>query len=72
MFADMMEFGNETGRQVIANNTTDYHPMMRWGGSGTGSFFWIHVFLATATWILVIVVLIALARWLWKKGDKVK
>ncbi len=42
------------------------HPMMM--GSGTNSV-WIFSTLTLVTWILVIAVLIALLRWLWKKGD---
>ena len=40
---------------------------------GTGQVFWqIHWALGFIIWILVIVLLIALIRWVWKKGDKVK
>ena len=39
----------------------------------TGSWqtgFWVWSILAWVTWLLIIVALIALIRWLWKKGDK--
>ena len=39
----------------------------RGGGLGwlwMGGLFWL------VTWILLILVLVALLRWLWKKGDK--
>ncbi len=45
------------------------HPMMWWVGNNP-STFWLFGLLWLATWILVIFVLFALARWLWKKGDK--
>lgn len=38
--------------------------MMGSGGIWFGGVFWL------ITWILVIAVLAALVRWLWKKGDK--
>jgi len=47
------------------------HPMMWWSG-GNQNVAWFGGLLWLVTWILVIVVLVALARWLWKKGDKVK
>ncbi len=47
------------------------HPMMWWAGN-TGGMFWLFGFLSLTTWIIVIIVLAALARWLWKKSDKVR
>ncbi|MBI2327690.1 hypothetical protein HYU92_05230 [Candidatus Curtissbacteria bacterium] len=45
------------------------HPMMWWGG-GNQVTYTLFSILWLITWILVVIVLIALARWLWKKGDK--
>jgi len=71
MFADMMRYGASPAPQGFDDRYFwGNHPMMLWGGSG--SAFWIFGILWIATWILAIVVLIALIRWLWKKGDKVK
>ena len=47
------------------------HPMMGWFGNSNaswvvGSVFWL------ITWLLIIAVLVALVRWLWKKGDSEK
>ena len=74
MFADMMRWGTESGQKLYDGRDfgANYHPMMWWGGSGGSSFFWFHAILALITWVLVIIVLIALIRWFWKKGDKVK
>lgn len=47
------------------------HPMMWWAGSNLNTF-WLFGLLWLITWILIIVVLVALVRWLWKKGDKVR
>ena len=62
-------------------NWTGY-PMMGpgmmgwWGGSqmtgGWQTGFWLWSILAWVTWLLIIVALVALIRWLWKKGDKEK
>ncbi len=42
-------------------------------GQGYGNEFpVIHFILAVVTWVIFVVVLIALARWLWYKGDKEK
>lgn len=40
-----------------------------WGMMGQGGF-WLWSILSWATWVLVLVVLVALIRWLWKKGNK--
>ena len=69
MLADMMRWGTESGQQLPNERFFEgNHPMM-WAGGGFGAF-WVFGILCIVTWILVIVVLIALARWLWFKGDK--
>lgn len=60
-------------------NTYSWQDMMGpgmmgfWGDSsmmgGWQAGFWLWSILAWVTWILIIVALIALIRWLWKKGD---
>ena len=70
MFADMMRYGNDVGQRTYDDRLWENHPMMWWSG-GSGAF-WVFGILCLVTWILVIVALIALIRWLWKKGDKVK
>ncbi len=71
MFADMMRYGASPAPQVFDDRYFwGHHPMMWWGNSG--SAFWFFGILWIATWTLVIITLVALIRWLWKKGDKVK
>lgn len=67
MFAQMMRFGTETQKD-FDGKVWGTHPMM-WGWGNQGAF-WLYSVLWLATWILLIVALIALIRWLWKKGDK--
>lgn len=47
-----------------------------WGDSGMmggwQTAFWLWSILAWVTWILIIVALITLIRWFWKKGDQEK
>lgn len=42
------------------------HPMMGFAGGNT---MWVFGIIWLITWLLVIAVLVALLRWLWKKGD---
>ena len=64
---DMMRYGTEAAQKNLDDRYFRYHPMMQWAG---GNGLWIYGLLCIVTWILVIAVLIALLRWLWKKGDK--
>lgn len=43
------------------------HPMMGWVGQNNAA--WVFGIFWVITWLLVIAVLFALLRWLWKKGD---
>lgn len=72
MFADMMRYGTESGQRLFDGKgvTWGNRPMM-WGFGSDPGVFWFFSILWVTTWVLVIVVLIALIRWLWKKGDKV-
>jgi len=45
------------------------HPMMGFTGAGGA---WAFSIIWLITWLLVVAVLIALVRWLWKKGDSNK
>ena len=73
MFADMMRWGTDSAQSLPTDDRyfRSYHPMMWWAGNNS-SAIWVFGFLWIVTWILVIVVLIALVRWLWKKGDKAR
>lgn len=72
LIAQMMRYGTDAAQK---GNDGQYlwrsHPMMQWMGNNSQAF-WIFGILWLISWILVIAVLIALVRWLWKKGDKVK
>lgn len=68
MYADMMRFGNEASREVIDDRYFNYHPAMWWASGGSNAL-WFFGILCLVTWILFIVLLIALIRWFWKKGD---
>lgn len=45
---------------------------MMWGWGQNPTLWWLHGILAIITWVLFIAVLVALLRWLWKKGDKAR
>jgi ABC-type uncharacterized transport system permease subunit len=49
---------------------TFQHPMMMFFGNNPGAL-WLFGILWIITWVLFMAVLVALLRWLWKKGDKV-
>lgn len=70
LLTDMMQFETESADKILDDRYFRYHPMMQWLGDGTG--LWLYSLLWLVTWVLVIAVLIALVRWLWKKGDKVR
>lgn len=71
MFADMMRLGNEATEKGFDDRFWASHPMMWWGAQNAG-VFWFFSILWLVTWVLIIIALIALIRWLWKKGDKAK
>jgi len=48
------------------------HHSMMWSMGNNSGALWFFGILWLITWILVIVVLVALVRWLWKKGDEEK
>lgn len=60
---DMMRYGTDGAQRSLDGRWAN--PMM-YGG---GNVLYLHAVLGLITWILVIAVLIALLRWLWKKGD---
>lgn len=63
--------GNASGSAWYPQMNDYMRQMMSPYLSGPGSYFWqFQWILCLVTWILVIVLLIALIRWVWKKGDK--
>lgn len=70
MLAQMGRYGNgPLDKDINDGGFWTNHPMMM--GMGTNGI-WIYSILSLITWILLIAVLFALLRWLWKKGDKTK
>lgn len=37
-----------------------------------GPYVWVYALLHLLTWLAFLAVLVGVARWVWKKGDKVK
>lgn len=60
----MGDFTNQTADQ------TWHCPMMGGLSSLGGGWMWFGGVFWLVTWILVVAVLVALLRWLWKKGGK--
>ena len=69
LVANMMRYGadNALGKGAEGAQLWANHPMM-WGYSSGGAI-WVWSIFCIVSWVAVIAVLIALARWLWKKGD---
>lgn len=70
MFTDMMRFNDDLNGK-FDDRLWSNHPMMWWAGGNQGAF-WFYSFLWLITWVLIIIALIVLIRWLWKKGNKVR
>lgn len=69
ILGSMMRFGTDSAGFEIDDRTGIRAHMMGWAANSP-SVFWLHSTLALITWILIIAVLAALLRWLWKKGSK--
>lgn len=69
MLAQLRRYPNGSLDKDINGGLWANHPMMM--GMDTNGI-WIYSILSLVTWILVIAVLFALLRWLWKKGDKTR
>lgn len=61
-------FDNGSGRETMTNIMKD----MMWPyRTGAGRVYWqFHWILELLTWGLVIALLVAAVRWLWRKGDE--
>lgn len=63
--------GDATASSEWGGITNLMREMMGPYRSGGGYVFWqFHWLLELVTWVLLIVLLVALIRWIWKKGDK--
>lgn len=73
LLASMMRWGASPAPQGYYDDRFWSSRPMMWGWANQNpTLWWLHGILAFVTWVLVIIVLVALARWLWKKGDKVR
>lgn len=77
MFALLAHMGeaSETGEMVEMMRQMRSMGMMGWGmmpfgGGWTSAWLWLGGTIWLVVWVLVILVLVALLRWLWKKGSK--
>lgn len=70
LLAPVLRFENDLPKD-FDDRYWSWHPMMWWGAQNTGAF-WLFSILWLVTWVLIIIALIVLIRWLWKKGDKVR
>ncbi len=71
ILAQVMRYGNQSGAATRPSSGTGVRSMMGWAGNNPTAVF-LNDLLGLITWILIIAVLFALLRVLWKKGDKVK
>lgn len=80
--APMMQWGQDATKSVSPDDVNNWNNwgygmmgrhwglvngMMSWEN---GWILWVWQVLCLVTWFLVVLVLIALFRWLWKKGSK--
>lgn len=49
--------------------SSGYYPGAVQNTASNPAVFAVHYFLGVFTWLLIIAVLVALLRWLWKKGN---
>lgn len=70
MLISMMRFGTDSAAGDFDDRTGFRGKMMGWAGNQNA--VWLNDLLGLITWILIIAVLAALLRVLWKKGDKIK
>lgn len=64
----MMRYGYYGATGGASGNGNYAYPMF----AQNVGFLWFHMVLAAITWLVVLAILIALARWLWYKGDREK
>lgn len=72
LVAQMMKFGSESAGKGYADGRVLRDHSMMWSSGPNHPAFWLGSIFCIITWAVVIATLIALARWLWFKGDKEK
>lgn len=70
MFGYMSRYATDAARSGNWDDRYFYGRPMMWGFGGGQSGLVVGSVFSVITWILVIMVLVALFRWLWKKGNK--
>ena len=68
MLANMMRFGEEATRRGFLDERSWGSHQLIWPSSPTMT--WVAVFMCVISWLVFLAVLVALARWLWLKGNK--
>lgn len=71
LLANMMRYGADSAQKGFEDDRLWANHQMMWAG-GNNSFVLVHLVLGLITWLALLALLIALARWLWFKGDKEK
>lgn len=67
----MMRLAHMMGEVSGEATNNVWHCPMMFGLTGMGAgWMWLGSLIWLATWILIIAVLVALLRWLWKKGGE--
>lgn len=70
MFPQAVQYGAQQQGQPFYNNPAGGSVGVMGAGVMNPSMMWFASFLWLISWIAVIAVLVALARWLWKLGNK--
>lgn len=71
VLAQMVRYGTQSGVVAGPNSGAGVRSMMGWAGNNPSAVL-LNDLLGLITWILIIAVLFALLRVLWKKGNKIK
>lgn len=62
----MMRYGSESAKG-LRGDEWDRHMIF---AGASDSFIWLHSALVFITWLAILAVLIAIARWFWFKGNR--
>jgi len=66
----MIDFHTKKGMITSVKGKTEYGMHMGMAKRNLGFYGGVKVLLATVTWLVMIALLVAMARYFWKKGDK--
>ena len=68
----MMRFGSESAQRGFTDDRVWRNGSMMWANGSNHPAFWLGWIFCIITWASFIAVMIALARWLWFKGNQEK